>query len=290
MLNNPPPERKQHPLERAPQPPPAEQQAPRQKVMLRIPAVRPTVTYALLAINILVFLVRALSPTWDESIFLWGASHAPDVLLNGEYYRLVTAMFLHASIYSAFGNFMFANALHLIFNMYILYAVGMTLERLFGHARFLIVYLFGGLGGSVLSVLLGNWNSYSVGASGAVFAILGAEFIYLHHHRKLMGAAGRARRNSLISFAVINLLFGIASTVPGSQMRVDNWAHIGGLLGGVILAWFISPIFMLRAHPDHPGEFLAEDTNPLNRKYWVVSLYLTALVILVFIGVSMALR
>lgn len=287
MLNNPPPQKKQHPLERPPEPPPA-QQAPRQKVMLRIPSVSPTVTYVLLAINIIVFFIRAASPDLDESIFLWGASHAPDILLNGEYYRLVTAMFLHAGIYGPLGTYMFANALHIIFNMYILYAVGMSLERLFGHARFLIIYLFGGLGGSVLSLLLGNWNSYSVGASGAVFAILGAEFIYLYHHRKLMGEAGRARRNSLISFAVINLLFGIASAIPGSQMRIDNWAHIGGLAGGLILAWFISPILTLRAHPEHPGEFLGEDTNPLNKKYWIVSVYLTALVVLVFVGVSLA--
>ena len=292
MENNPPPP-KRHPLERPPPPRPEpgpDDQAPRQRVNLRIPSVNPTATYVLIAINVLIFVIRAISRDLDEQIFLWGANHAPDVLLKGEYYRLFTSMFLHASIFNPFGGYALQNSLHLIFNMYILYAVGTSLERLFGHTRFLIIYLLGGLGGSVLSVLLSGPDSYSVGASGAVFAILGGEFIYLYHHRKLMGAAGRARRQSLIVFGVVNLIFGFASLVPGSAMRVDNWAHIGGLAGGLILSWFISPILNLRAHPDHPGEILGEDVNPLRKKYWIVSVYATALVILVFIGVAIARR
>lgn len=288
MENNPPPP-KRHPLERPPEPRPPDE-TPRQRINLRIPSVNPTATYVLIGLNVLIFIIRAFSPDLDEQIFLWGANYAPDVLLKGEYYRLFTSMFLHASIFNLFGGYALQNSLHLILNMYILFAIGSSLERLFGHTRFLIVYLLGGLGGSVLSSLLGGQNSYSVGASGAVFAVLGGEFVYLYHHRKLMGAAGEVRRRSLIIFGVINLAFGLASTVPGSQMRVDNWAHIGGLLGGLILSWFISPILNLRAHPDHPGEILGEDVNPLSKKYWVVSVYATALVILVFIGVTIARR
>lgn len=280
-----PSDRRPHPLEQKPQPRPEGQ--PRQQINLRIPSVIPRATYILIAINVAVFLLRATSADLDERIFLWGANHGADVV-RGEYYRLVTSMFLHASIFNVRGGYAFSNALHLIFNMYILYGVGMSLERLFGHARFLIIYLLGGLGGSVLSVLLGGLDSYSVGASGAVFAILGGEFVYLYHHRKLMGARGRARRNSLISFAFINLIFGLASTLPGSQMRIDNWAHLGGLIGGMTLSWFISPILNLRAHPDHPGEILGEDINPLSRSYWAVSIYATVLVILVFVGVYLA--
>ncbi|MBZ0283265.1 MAG: rhomboid family intramembrane serine protease [Anaerolineae bacterium] len=278
-------ERRPHPLEQRPQPRPEVQ--PRQQINLRIPSVIPRATYILIAINVAVFLLRATSSDLDERIFLWGANHGADVV-RGEYYRLFTSMFLHASIFNARGTYAFPNALHLIFNMYILYGVGMSLERLFGHARFLIIYLLGGLGGSVLSMLFGGLDSYSVGASGAVFAILGAEFVYLYHHRRLMGARGRARRNSLISFAVINLIFGLASSLPGSQMRIDNWAHLGGLIGGMSLSWFISPILNLRAHPDHPGEILGEDINPLSKSYWVVSIYATVLVVLVFVGVYLA--
>ncbi|MBI5667243.1 MAG: rhomboid family intramembrane serine protease [Chloroflexi bacterium] len=285
MQTNPQPERRPHPLERPPQPAPeATPGQPRQRVLLHIPSVRPVATYLLILLNVAIFAARAVSPQFDEQVFLWGANHPPDVLLNGEYYRLLTSMFLHASIYAPSGDLAPANFLHLFFNMYILYAVGASLERLFGHTRFLIVYLLGGLAGSILSTLLGSFNSYSVGASGAVFAILGAEFVYLYHHRRLLGEAGRARRQSLLLFGVINLLFGLASLAPGSAMRIDNWAHVGGLAGGMILSWFISPIMTLQAHPDHPGEFLGVDTNPLNRRYWIVSVYATVLVVLVFVG------
>ncbi|MBL8116467.1 MAG: rhomboid family intramembrane serine protease [Anaerolineae bacterium] len=280
-----PPTRTPHPLEQPPAP--ARPEPPRQRVNLRIPSVKPTATYVLIAINVIIFVLRAFSPTLDGQFFEWGANNSQLVLQNGEYYRLLSSMFLHAGVLIR-GQYALENSIHIFFNMYILYAVGLSLEPLFGHARFLIIYLLGGLLGSVLSVLFGGENSYSVGASGAVFAILGAEFVDLWHHRKLMGSAGQARRRTLIIFAVMNLAAGLISTLPGSARSIDNWGHVGGLIGGVVLAWFISPILNLRAHPDHPGEILGEDINPLHKHYWVVSLYATALVILIFIGVLRA--
>src|SRR5262245_49450215 len=116
MENNPPP-RKRHPLERPPEPrtePNPEEQAQRQRVTLHIPSVKPYATYTLIAINVLIFVIRAFSPDLDEQIFLWGANHAPDVLLKGEYYRLFTSMFLHASIFNPFGGYALQNSLHLI--------------------------------------------------------------------------------------------------------------------------------------------------------------------------------
>src|SRR5438046_2567984 len=108
MLNDPPPERrKQHPLERDPAPPsplPPGQAQPRQQVTLHIPSVRPTVTYTIIAINVVIFIVRALSAQLDSQIFLWGANHPPDVLTNGEIYRLLTSMFLHAGIFDGPGR------------------------------------------------------------------------------------------------------------------------------------------------------------------------------------------
>jgi rhomboid protease GluP len=164
------------------------------------------------------------------------------------------------------------------------------MERLFGHTRFLIIYLLGGLAGSVLSALLGGSDMYSVGASGAIFAILAAEFIYLWHHRQLMGAAGRARRQSLIVLTVITFIGGILSQAPGSELVIDNWGHAGGLVGGLILSWVISPILNLRKHPDHPNELLGEDINPLRKHYWFISIYATVLVVLTFVGVFISKR
>ncbi len=281
------PPRKRHPLESLPAAP-AAGEPPRQRVNLRIPSVTPNVTYILIAINVAIFLLRAFSRQLDSQLFIWGAIHPPDVLIKGEYYRLFTGMFLHAGIFDPLGNYELGFSSHLIFNMYALYAVGSSMERLFGHARFLIIYLMGGLTGSLLTTILSSSDIYSLGASGAIFSIIGAEFVYLYHHRKLMGAAGLARRRSLIIFAAMTLVGGLLSNLPGSVIQIDNWGHIGGLIGGLVLSWFICPILNLRAHPDHPGEILGEDINPLNRRYWVVSVYGTALVIVLFVAVYIA--
>lgn len=287
---DPQPERRRHPLEERPAPRQTPSDQPRQRINLRIPSVSPTATYVLIAINLLVFLVRAFSIQMDEQLFLWGANNGPLIFEQSEYYRLLTAMFLHASIYNEFGGYALQNSIHIISNMYVLYAVGLSLERLIGHARFLIIYLLGGLLGSVLSALLGGENSYSVGASGAVFAILGAEFVYLWHQRRLLGAAGRERRRTLIVFAILTFIGGFLSRLPGANMLIDNWGHAGGLIGGLLLAWFISPILNLRPHPDNPNDLLGEDANPLRKNYWIVSLYVTGLIILMFIGFFLARR
>ncbi|MFN8450719.1 MAG: rhomboid family intramembrane serine protease [Anaerolineae bacterium] len=291
MLNDPPPERrKQHPLERDPVPPPMPGggQPQRQQVILHIPSVRPTVTYAIIAINVLVFVIRLISPQLDDQIFYWGANHGQDVVVNGEVYRLLTSMFLHASIYGFRGALVLQNSLHIVFNMYILYVIGTQVERLFGHVRYAAVYLLGGLAGSVLSAALGGGDSYSVGASGAVFAVIGAQFIYLYQHRKLLGVRGRAQMRSLIYLAAINLVFGALTGVAGAGIIVDNWAHLGGLIGGLILTWAIGPIYILRQHPEHPGELLGEDINPLKNRYWVLSLYVVVLMAILIVARSFA--
>jgi len=290
MQTDPPPEKRPHPLEMRPAP--RIEPSPRPQITVRIPTVRPTVTYGILAVNIALFLIRALSPDIDLSLLLWGADSPSAVLQHGEYYRLLTSMFLHSGIYGPNGNYMFANSLHLIFNAYVIYGVGTRLEQVFGHTRFALVYFLGGLAGSVASVvinaLLGYMDVFSVGASGAAFALIGAEFAYLYHHRKLFSQQARARMQSLIAFGVINLLFGFASSLGLSEVRVDNWAHIGGLAGGFILTWFISPIFLLDKPPDNPQDMVAVDVNPLNRKTWVLSVYIAGLLGLLIVGVIAA--
>src|SRR4051812_29795779 len=89
--------RKRHPLEQPPTPQASGE--PRQRINLRIPSVSPTMTYMLIAINVIVFLIRAFSVQIDAQIFAWGANHPPDIFLHGEYYRLLTSMFLHAGIF-----------------------------------------------------------------------------------------------------------------------------------------------------------------------------------------------
>lgn len=246
----------------------------RPQARLHIPAVTPVVTYALLAINIAVFAIGFLNPHLNDQMLNWGDSDPSGVLRYGEYYRLVTAMFLHAG------------AAHIFFNMLVLYSFGSSMERIFGHVRYAAIYFLGGLGGSVLSVVLGN--EPSVGASGAIFAIIGAEFVFLYQHRKLLGAAGRSRRQTLLITAVMTFIIGIMSNVSNSAVQIDNWGHLGGVLGGAALAWYISPVFLLKRQPNSDTEFNAEDVNPLNKKYWVLSVYATVLLAILLTGVVLA--
>ncbi len=294
MSENPPPPKRPHPLEAPPPRPPAptpavgEDGQPRpairpNQILLRIPTVQPYVTYALIAINVAIFAVRALSPALDLQWVTFGANNQTAVLVDAEFHRLLTSMFLHSGIYGARGALVPANALHLIFNMYALWAIGGNQERVFGHLRFGLIYLLGGLAGSVASALLSGPNSYSIGASGAVFAVFGAEFIFWYRHRKLFGAGGRARLRSLSMVLLINLAFGLLANA-GSSFRIDNLAHLGGLAGGLVLTWFIGPYFNLRRDPDRPKEFIAEDTNPLRGSVPAVVLFASALLIALIAG------
>lgn len=272
MLNDeqppdPKPKRKLHPLEERPpevteSSDNVEPKPKHPKLILRIPIVRPIATYILLAINIVIFIIMWLMP---EVAFTWltfGVLEPQAVLLGGEYYRLFTAMFLHIE------------PAHIFFNGYALYIIGSYIERLFGHARFIVIYFLGGLTGSILMTILNYVDNVSgIGASGALFAIFGAEMVYLIRHRDILGKAASAQLRSLLFLLAINLVIGL---LPGS--RIGMWAHVGGLIGGLVLTWFISPRFIASPHPAVEGSQVADDTNPLDTKYWIVSLYLIVLV------------
>lgn len=257
----------QRPMPRpASAPRPASQQA-----QLLIPSAQPYATYALVAVNVGLFVLGFALPQLGEDLFRWGALFPRDVVIGKEFYRLVTAMFLHGS------------AAHILFNAYVLYSFGSQLERLIGHTRFALIYLLGGLGGSVLRVLLGGADAVpSLGASGAVFAILGGYYVFLHQHSKLLGPGGQALRRNLLFIGLLNLALGFATNLASGPVRIDNLGHLGGLIGGVALAWFINPIYVLKRHPDYSDDrhFQAVDINPLNRRYWIISLYVAALMAL----------
>lgn len=290
MLNEQPPDpkRRVHPLERTPNRPPGEggpagqNGQPRQQVTLHIPSARPLVTYAFLGIMIAVFIIRALSPTLDEQILLWGIKGDDFVLGQGEIYRLVTAMFLHTGIYTPYGTWALEGSLHLIFNGYMLFTIGASIERLFGHARFAAIFLLGGLAGSVFSLLIEG--GYGLGASGAIFALLGAELVYLYQHRKLLGARGRRQLRGVLTLLAFNVIFGFVGNAAGAAVQMGNWAHIGGFLGGLVLAVGIAPLFIVRSHPEIRGHLIAEDINPLKRRWWVISAYSVALMLILIVA------
>ena len=165
---------------------------------------KPYVTYSLIGINVLIFILCL----FFDILPLFAVNRG--FVVRGEYYRLITAIFLHSGI------------IHLVCNMYSLYVIGSQLESFLGKVRYLVVYLLSGLAGSVLSIFFGN--GFSVGASGAIFGLLGSLVYFGYHFRVYLDGV---LKSQIIPLIIFNLMLGF--TIPG----IDNAAHIGGLIGGV---------------------------------------------------------
>ena len=225
----------------------------------RPPEDLPKLALALVALNALIFAAMMLSPEVNRAFYTHASLYAPLVALEGQVYRLITAMFLHGGL------------AHLLFNMYALYIIGKNVEPIYGSLRFALIYFLGGLTGSVASLALGNPMSPSVGASGAVFAIFAAEAVHLYQHRNIYPNVTGHLRHMLFLIGM-NLVIGF---LPGS--RIDSWGHIGGLIGGFVLAWRIAPrLSRLVLTPRSMREFARSDSNPLR-------LHLPELVLYVFV-------
>lgn len=178
------------------------------------------VTAGLIIINILVFLLVEVSGSSLNTMHMLdcGAAYTPMIVQGGEYYRLFTCMFLHFGIE------------HLLNNMLVLFVLGSRLEQAIGKIRFLIIYLLGGILGNVISLCFELHTqdfAVSAGASGAVFAVMGA-MIYIVIRNK--GRVGDLSMRQILVMAAFSLYFGFAST------GVDNTAHIGGMFSGFLLA------------------------------------------------------
>ena len=182
---------------------------------IRRPLARPrSVTSAILAVNIVVFAVDwVLGLAGRPDTLLEGGAMVPLLVANGEWWRLLTAIFLHIGLF------------HLAFNSLALLIFGGLIEEAFGSARMLAVYLVTGFFASVTSFTFGSAGVAAAGASGAIFGMLGAWLAY-NLRRRSLGVA-RANVQGALFLIGINLVFGF--TVPG----IDNLAHIGGLVSGV---------------------------------------------------------
>lgn len=174
----------------------------------------PVLTYFFLGINLIVFLMMTVAggSTNSEVLIAFGAKYNP-LIVEGEYWRFVTPMFLHIGVF------------HLLFNSYALYNLGPGIEGVFGRWKFLLIYLFAGATGSLASFYFSN--NISAGASGAIFGLLGA-FLYFGYKRPKIFARGLG--GGIITALIINLVYGFTAT------GIDNFAHLGGLFGGLIIA------------------------------------------------------
>lgn len=170
----------------------------------------PVLTIMLITINVLIFLYGLF---FDKNSMLINnfALYAPYVR-GGDYYRLISSAFLHVSLF------------HLLVNMYSLYIIGSQIENFFGKTKYIVIYLFSAIMGSLFSMLF--TRGVSIGASGAIFGLLGAMLYFGYFYRIYLG---NTITSQILPVILINLLIGFSSS------SIDNFAHIGGLVGGIII-------------------------------------------------------
>lgn len=216
------------------------------------PQENPITVYALLGLSILVYLAQMISEiTLGNDLPVYLGAKWNEAIQAGQVWRLFTPMLLHGSL------------IHLGFNMYALLVIGSGLERYYGHLRFLLLYILAGYAGNAMSFLM-NPN-LSVGASTALFGLIAAQGIFVLKNRFLFG---QKRSYSIlintVFIAFVNLLIGSLST------GIDNWGHLGGLVGGFAFAWFAGPVFHVKG--DIPNLSLVENNS--KERTWLTTVVL----------------
>ena len=176
----------------------------------------PIITYILIAINIIMFLAMYVvgnGSTDINTLLFYGANNSTLVKM-GDYYRLISAIFLHIGV------------IHLACNMYALYVIGPQLESFYGKLKFVIIYLLGGIIGNLFANIF-EINTVGAGASGAIFALFGSLLYFGYHYRVYLGNVIKTRVAPII---LLNLMIGFMYN------NISNAAHIGGLIGGVLIS------------------------------------------------------
>lgn len=187
---------------------------------------KPWITIGIIAINVLMYLVTAYFSyvyakgsifNSDTNVLIMLGAKVNELIQKGQYYRLISCMFLHGGI------------VHLGVNMYSLYAIGPMVEKVYGRLKYVAIYFISGICASIFSYIFST--SVSIGASGAIFGLLGAVLIFAI---KSKGKTGNAFIRSILSVIFINIFIG--ATLP----NIDNFAHIGGLVGGMLIAFLVN--------------------------------------------------
>ena len=180
---------------------------------------KPIITYSIMGICILLFILMYLlgNGSTDNITLLYFGANVDALVRDGQLYRLFTCIFLHIGIW------------HLVCNMYSLYILGSEIENLYGKIKYLIIFIGSGICGSLLSMAFIH-NTVAAGASGAIFGLLGALLYFGYYYRAYLG---NTIKKTVIPVIVINLVIGFMS------VGIDNAAHIGGLVGGMLLSMLV---------------------------------------------------
>ena len=172
-----------------------------------------SVTYILIAINVIVYAVGTLGILTGKFDLYTALALHKSYVQSGQVYRLITAAFTHESIF------------HLLMNMYALYIIGSQVETYIGKYKYTIIYFFSAITGCLLSCVVNT--SWSLGASGAIFGLMGALCYFGYHYRLYLD---NALKTQIVPLILLNLALGFI--IP----NIDNAAHIGGLVGGLFMS------------------------------------------------------
>ena len=212
----------------------------------------PPLTVAILAVLVLILVIELRVGALEsrEAIVKMGAL-ARERVAAGEYWRLMTAPWLHGSVD------------HLVGNGIALFILGMVCEAAFGRAQFVVLYVLSGLAGSLVSVAMSAGPS--VGASGAIFGLQGAAIVLFRLHRDRLLVRDRRVGFVLIVWALYTIAGGIM------EPFIDNGAHIGGALGGALIARYLHPVVLSPMPPERAAT--------VRRWLWLVAALLSAALI-----------
>lgn len=187
---------------------------------------KPFITYSLIIINIIIWILMELAggTTNTEVLVKYGAIDSFSFFIKHEYYRLITSMFIHIGIF------------HLLYNIFAIYIFGSRLEKHMKTWSFILLYVLSGFSGGMLSIVVDYINNrviISAGASGAIYGIIGAILIYSIIYRKEIGGL---TSSTLFIMFIIGIAFG------SMNPQISNLAHLGGFIGGAIVAYIITKI------------------------------------------------
>ncbi len=214
----------------------------------RIPA--SALAWVITGINVAVFIAMELTggSTNPRNLVRWGANVAR-LIAEGEYWRLLTSAFIHIGLP------------HLLFNTFALLTFGRLAEMIFGHVRFLAIYVVSGITGALLSYFF--TRGLSAGASAAIFGVATALAVFYYLNRPAFRVLGQNPLGGIVLVLAINAVLGI--TQPG----IDNWGHGGGILGGAALAMWLSP--RVTVDRDAEGRPIAVHWQPSSPwSWWIV--------------------
>ena len=227
---------------------------------------RPIATWTFIVLNVLIWLtMTAAGGSTDPRVLVVFGAKVNELIVQGQLWRFVTPIFLHIGI------------VHLAFNTYAIYVFGSQIERFFGTTRYVGLYLLSGIAGVLASFSLSPHPS--AGASSAIFGLIGTEAAFFYRYRNAFGHRGQQRLYNILIVIGYNLAFTFVAS------NIDVWGHLGGLVAGAVLSWWLMPRYAVTLTEHGP-----ELTDANRPRQWVTAMLIALIGIAAFAVLAVSLR